>query len=246
MTALSSAAQLKRIAHLISRFSSLPFAPPASVPGAVVESVIAEVRDATRLETYDFVDVVRPLDGIGWQVKSTMSKTPVTWKRAKIPAASEMIANSKMSPAGVQALGNAIIEFCNEHARQSLKDYGLKEIGYARLLVYEDLTAVYFEKNLVTSENPDLFSAKDFIWRWSSQKKTKKKEQLSALHGLHVPSGKKWWAWHGLGENQLHFSGERAWWPSPLDDDAVAVKFSLPSLVDRMSMQDFIELLDAE
>lgn len=242
MSIYSSAKEMERIAHLVSRYASLPFAPPGSVPGAVVESVIAEVRGATRLETYDFVDVVRPAEGVGWQVKSTAIATPVTWKRAKLPDKDTLIKASG-TPAGAQKLGDAIIDFCNEHARQSLKDYGLSEIGYARLLIKPDLKALYFERLLVTKASPQLFDPKAFTWRWSTPKVTKKKEQLSALHGHHAATGKKWWAWHGLGENQLHFSGENAWWPSTL---AHAVEFSLPSLVDRMSMQDFIELLDSD
>jgi hypothetical protein len=239
MTAIATPAQLERIAILVSRFSSLPFAPPASVPGAVVEAIIAEVRGATRLETYDFVDVVKPAEGIGWQVKSTMAKTPVTWKRAKLPFADDLIKGSKTS-SGVQKLGDTIMEFCNEHARQSLKDYGLSEIGYSRLVVNEDLSALYFERTLVTAKQPDLFSPKDFTWKWSEPKKTKAKEQLPALHGTYIPTGKKWWAWHGLGENQLHFSGEGTWWPQQSEH---AIKFSLPPLTDRMTMEDLIELL---
>lgn len=241
MTALSSQAQLERIAHLVTKFSSLPFAAPTSVPGAVVEAIVAEVRDAIRLETYDFVDVVRPQDGVGWQVKSTMATTPVTWKRAKIPNSAELIRASE-TPEGIQALGDAIIEFCNQHARRSMDDYRLTEIGYSRLIVNSDLTALYFERILVTKDSPNLFKAEEFSWKWSTQKKTKAKEQLSALHGTHTPSGKKWWAWHGLGENQLHFSGEGSWWPADLQN---AIKFTLPSIDSRMTMQDLIELLDA-
>lgn len=242
MSVLSSPNELKRIAHLVSRFSSLPFAAPDSVPGSVLEAILAEVRGATRLETYDFVDVVRPAEHIGWQVKSTKAKTPVTWKRAKIPNALALIDASK-SPKGAQVLGDAIINFCNEHARQSMRDYGLTEIGYARLVIRANLTAVYFEKIIATSKSPNLFDPREFTWRWSSPKQTRKKEQLSALHGHHVPSGNKWWAWHGLGENQLHFSGEGAWWPRDTNN---AIEFSLPSLVDRMSMQDLVDLIAAE
>lgn len=207
-----------------------------------MESIVAEVRNATRLETYDFVDVVRPAEGIGWQVKSTKASTPVTWKRAKLPNQVELIKASQTAT-GAQVLGNSIIEFCNAHARESLKEYGLSEIGYSRLLIRADLSATYFERILVTAKSPELFKASEFSWQWSIQKQSKKKEQLSALHGIHVKTGKKWWAWHGLGENQLHFSGETAWWPTA---ETNAITFTLPSLVDRMSMQDLIELLDTD
>lgn len=240
MSIFSSKAQLERIAKLVSSFTSLPFAPRDSVPGAVLMAVLADVRDAVTLETYDFVDVVRSQAGIGWQVKSTKSATPVTWKRAKIPNKDALIAASATAK-GAQDLGNAIIEFCNDHAVESMKLYGLDEIGIARLIVYPDLKATYYERSLVTKSNPHLFDPKQFTWKWSAEKKVKKKEQLSSLHGIHVPTGKKWWAWHGRGENQLHFSGEGAWWPK---DTTHAVNFSLPSLVDRLSMQDLIGLLD--
>jgi len=241
VTIYSSRSQLERIASLAIKFSMLPFAPSDSVPGAVMEAILAEVRDASVLRTYDFIDVLRANSGIGWQVKSTKAGTPVTWKRAKIPEQDRLINASRDSAVGAQQLGDAIIGFCNAHAVESLKQYGLDEIGYARLVVMSDGSAVYFERPLVSKQHPELFSPKDFVWSWSTAKRVTKKEQLSALHGRHVSSGRKWWAWHGLGENQLHFSGESEWWPTDLSH---AVKFSLPSASNRMSMQDLIELLE--
>lgn len=240
MTVFSTSAQLRRIATLASKFMALPFAND-SVPGAVLEAILAEVRDATVLKTYDFIDVVKAHQGIGWQVKSTLESTPVTWKRAKIPDKEALIAASRRSAKGVQQLGDAVIECCNKHAVESLNNYGLDQIGYARLLVRRGGKALYFERTLVTKAAPQLFDPKQFEWKWSKSKKALKKEQLSALHGIHVESGRKWWAWHGLGENQLHFSGETEWWPQ---DMAHAVEFTLPLALDRMSMQDLIELLD--
>lgn len=85
------------------------------------------------------------------------------------------------------------------------------------------------------------FSPSDFFWKWSIQKTTKKKEQLSALHGFKRDTGKKWWAWHGQGENQLHFSGESEWWPQ-LDKEH-SVSFRFPNPKERMSLEDFMALL---
>ena len=195
-------------------YGRLPFA-NENIPGAYVEAVIARVRDARVLATYDFVDVIDEKKKIGWQVKSTLSTTPVTWKRAKIPDALLLITASRAEGAGddeAQALGNAIIKFCNEHAIESMNKYELDAIGYARVYVkFNEI--VYFERELITKTQQQLFNPDDFSWRWSIEKKKGKKEQLSALHGKHKPTDTKWFAWHGLGENQLHFSGEKAWWP---------------------------------
>ena len=80
--------------------------------------VLAHVRGGRVLNTYDFVDVIRTEDGCGWQVKSTKATTPVTWKRAKIPDAVSLIEQSNRSAGGLQALGDAIMEFCNRHAQE--------------------------------------------------------------------------------------------------------------------------------
>ena len=66
-----------------------------------------------------------------------------------------------------------------------------------------------------------------------------KKEQLPAFHGVSKKTGKKVFAWHGKGENQLHFSGEKNWWPEvdrpPVEGvfnysaDNHAIAFKLPS-----------------
>ena len=52
---------------------------------------------------------------------------------------------SLKSEAARQELGNTIINFCNEHAQRSLADYGLQEIGYARLILHGDGKVTYFE-----------------------------------------------------------------------------------------------------
>lgn len=140
-------------------------------------------------------------------------------------------------------MGNAIIGFCNAHAKESIDTYGLDEIGYARLILFPDGAVRYFERLLCTRDDPIVFRPEEFRWRWSIQKEGKKKEQLSALHGIHQPTGEKWWAWHGLGENQLHFSGERAWWPAANAPQAISFRF--PSESEKVSIERLLELLEA-
>ena len=79
--------------------------------------------------------------------------------------------------------------------------------------MFDDNTAIYFERLICTKEKPVIFNRDDYIWRWSTPKKTTKKEQLPALHGIDKKTKRKAFAWHGRGENQLHFSGEKDWWP---------------------------------
>jgi hypothetical protein len=241
MSVYSEAVQLGKIRDILSSYVRLPFSGD-SIPGAIMEGLLAHVRGGQRLNTYDFVDVVDRQNKVGWQVKSTKAATPVTWKRAKIPNAEELVKDSRNSADGLQALGDAIIHFCNRHAQESLALYRINEIGYSRLILFDDKRVVYFERLLCTRERPQLFDPIDFSWRWSEPKKTKKKEQLSALHGIHRRSGEKWWAWHGLGENQLHFSGEGTWWPKK--EDTHSVTFTLPSDSDKLSVEAFLALLD--
>lgn len=238
----SSTAQLAHIQRVLCAYLRLPFATD-DIPGRFMEAVLAHVRQGVRLPTYDYIDVHQPTEHVGWSIKSTKAATPLTWKRAKIANKPELIAGSKKSDAGCQALGNAIIEFCNEHARQSLRNYSLEAIGYARLILFPDGTVRYFERSLCTRSEPNIFNSDDFEWRWSTQKEGGRKEQLSALHGFHKPSGQRWWAWHGLGENQLHFTGERAWWPK--EGAPHAISFRFPSSDQKLSLERLLELLDA-
>jgi hypothetical protein len=233
----SSPEQLERIAAALRGYLRLPFASD-SIPGAFVETVLATMRDAKVLSTYDFVDVVDPDQKIGWQVKSTKAETPVTWKRAKIPDAIELMRQSQLSERGCRALGDAIIAFCNQHARSSMEEYGLSAIGYARVIITRD-HIVYFERELVTTSEPQLFNPHDFVWKWSNPKVTKKKEQLPALHGTHKATGKKWWAWHGQGENQLHFSGERAWWPE--EGAAHRISIAIPHEEEKIDFEAWVK-----
>jgi hypothetical protein len=236
----SSPEQLSKLADVLSKYIRLPFS-TETIPGAVLEGALAFVRDAEVLKTYDFVDMINRKSRVGWQIKSTKADTPVTWKRAKIPNQEELTKNSFNSEEARQILGNTIIEFCNEHAEASLKLYDLSEIGYSRLIIFNSGRVLYFEKLLCTKENPQIFNPNDFEWHWSTAKKTVKKEQLPAFHAYHKESGKKWFAWHGLGENQLHFSGEKNWWLNA--DDSHAVAFDFPKADERIELEKFIELL---
>lgn len=241
MTVFSTPEQLKEITKILSRYIRLPFS-VETIPGSIMEAVLGHVKNAEVLNTYDFVDVIDRKNKVGWQVKSTKASTPVTWKRAKISNSFQLIEASKTGDAELQALGTAIIDFCNSHAHESLQKFDLKEIGYCRLIVFPNGEVTYFERKLCDRENPDIFKAQDFAWSWSKQKTTTKKEQLSALHGTHLPTNKKWWAWHGLGENQLHFSGEGNWWPQ--SDNPQAASFRFPSEEQRLSLTDFMALLE--
>jgi hypothetical protein len=241
---LSTGRELERIAKAVAAYCYLPFATD-SVPGAYVEAAVANVRGGKVLRTYDFVDVVAVERRIGWQVKSTKQSTPVTWKRAKIPGAPELIAASRDTDErareeGLQALGDAIIGFCNLHAVESLEKYDLDEIGFSRVLVRPS-EIVYYERELLSRERPQIFDPADFKWQWSIQKTGKKKEQLSALHGKH--GSDKWFAWHGLGENQLHFSGEHHWWPSTSSSHQFSLP--LPPPHERLDFAEFGELIDS-
>jgi hypothetical protein len=238
----SSPEQLRKIALILSRYICLPVSTDV-IPGAFMEAVLAHVRGAERLSTYDYVDVYHPVEKVGWSIKSTKASSPVTWKRAKLPDQVALIEASNKSEAGMRALGAAIIDFCNAHAAISMNRYGLDEIGYSRLIVHKSGDVTYFERKLCDRENPKIFEPEDFEWNWSKPKKTVKKEQLSALHGRHKQTGEKWWAWHGLGENQLHFSGDSGWWPA--EDSPHAICFKLPADEEKISFDRLTDILEA-
>jgi hypothetical protein len=242
MSIFSSPESLKKIENILTRYLRLPFS-SETIPGAIMEAVLSNVRGGKVLNTYDFVDVVCTGEKCGWQIKSTKESTPVTWKRAKIPNALQLIKDSNQSADGLQRLGDTIIDFCNEHAAESMKLYGLDQIGYARLIVHKDETITYFEKLLCNISSPQIFNPSDFQWKWSKPKKTQAKEQLQALHGVHKATNKKWWAWHGLGENQLHFSGESIWW-STEQKPKHSFKFQKPSQADKLSLESFLQMLE--
>lgn len=95
---------------------------------------------------------------------------------------------------------------------------------------------------LCSDQQPDIFNPADFVWQWSTKREGGRKEQLSALHGFHRATGQRWWAWHGHGENQLHFTGERAWWPDAQDPHAMSFRF--PAEDDKVSLEKLTELLE--
>jgi hypothetical protein len=237
----SESSELKKIARIIQLYTRLPVSDEV-IPGAFLESAIAHVRGATVLRTYDYVDVFHAAEQVGWSIKSTKEDTPITWKRAKLENKRALIEASHGSLGALQNLGNTIIDFCNQHAQQSIEKYHLREIGYARLILFPDRRAAYFERRLCTHEEPRIFDPAEFRWSWSVEKNTKAKEQLSALHGWHIPTNKRWWAWHGLGENQLHFTGERNWWP--LETDPHAIRFALPSSERKLSFDKLLDMLE--
>lgn len=240
MSVYSTPEQLANMRDILSNFVRMPFS-QGNIPGSLVESVFAHVRGGSVLNTYDFVDVVHADLRCGWQVKSTKETTPVTWKRAKIENSAELIRKSYQSTDDLQALGDTIINFCNEHAHASMEKYGLNEIGYARLIIHKDRRVTYFERLLCSQDDPLVFNPRDFVWEWSEPKITRTKEQLPALHGTNIRSEEKWWAWHGRGENQLHFSGESVWWPP--ENSPNMVSFELPREEDRLSFEQLNELL---
>ena len=161
---LSSRVELESICSAVRTCLRLPFFDQgANVPGALLEAVIGEVRESEVLATYDFVDVIRREAKVGWQVKSTKDTTPVTWKRAKIPDRDRMIHESEGSPTGLQALGDAILTFCNDHARESLERYGLDAIGFSRLVRSEN-AIFYYERELCNQDDHRVFAPEDFEW----------------------------------------------------------------------------------
>jgi hypothetical protein len=228
----------------------IPYFQDDTIPGKIMEKIVSLVRGGEQLGTYDYVDVCIN-NKIGWQIKSTKQETPLTWKRAKIAGSAKLIEDSWKSAQAAQLLGDKIIEFCNESAAHSLEKYKLSEIGYLRLIMHPDGTATYFERLVSSRAKPDVFNKKDYSWEWSEQRKTGTKEQLAALKAIHKTTNKKVFAWHGQGENQLHFSGERAWWPQidaptrtgeiKFSNDNHAVRFKLPNAkVSWSSLTDFL------
>jgi hypothetical protein len=240
----STPQELDRIQHILTTLLKLPLT-DETISGDLMERVFAHVRDANALKTYDFVDVIDPTKRLGWQVKSTMSSTPVTWIRGKIPQRDYMISKSEESAEALKALGDAIISYCNHHIWETgFEKYNLDHIGYVRLIVFPDGKIRYFERHLCSRDTPLLFNADSYRWKWSAQKNTKVKEQLSALHGYFCNHDNsetvKHWAWHGRGENQLHFSGESEWWPNT--EDSHARDFTFPSQ-GKLSFDDLVNLL---
>jgi hypothetical protein len=251
MTTYSTKEQLASIAHYLTAYMKIPFFQDDTIPGKIMEKILSLVHGGKQLGTYDYVDVY--INGkIGWQVKSTKSKTPMTWNRAKIANSKELIIESENGEDGANKLGSAIIDFCNQHVKESLEKFNLEEIVLSRLIMFDDNTAIYYERLLSTQKNPEIFDKDDYVWSWSKPKKVVKKEQLHALHGIHKKTGHKNFSWHGKGENQLHFSGEKNWWPeitrpTKIGDicyssDGHAISFKLPT--EKVSWDDMVCFLN--
>jgi hypothetical protein len=236
----SSGSEMEMIARIIQLYTRLPVSAEV-IPGAFLEAALAHVKKAEVLSTYDYIDVRHVKKRVGWSIKSTKHDTPITWMRAKIENKQALIAESRGSPQALQSLGDSLIKLCNDRALKSITKYTLDEIGYARLVLFPERKARYFERPLCTRESPNIFDPAEFTWTWSVEKKTKGKEQLSALHGQHRGTGERWWAWHGLGENQLHFTGERYWWPK---SDDHAISFDLPPAEKKLSFEALLEILE--
>lgn len=233
--------QLAQIGLVLACYLRLPVSTDV-IPGAFLESVLAHVRGGQVLRTYDFVDVIHPGDRVGWSIKSTKAGSPLTWKRVKIPNKNALIREAQRSQKGAQALGDAILAFCNDHARHSLGRYDLDAIGYARLIASPGGDVRYFERLLCTRDSPEIFDLSDFTWGWSPPKRTRGKEQLPAFCGTHRETGDKWWAWHGQSENQLHFSKETEWWPEA--DAPHTITFPFPSEGKKLTFARLQALLD--
>ena len=220
---------MEQLIRKIQTYSRLPYIQD-SIPGSILEAILADHYGITNLNTYDFVDDIDSKNKLGYQVKSTKESTPITWKRAKIPNKKYLIEQSFLDAKSIQTLGDKIIDYCNENALASIKKYKLEKINYARLIVFSDNTGAYFEKEIWSQNKPYLFDKNQFKWIWSKKRINNKKEQLPALNGIHIETGEKWFAWHGQGENQLHFCAERLWWPNNL------VRF--PLFVNSISLDD--------
>lgn len=241
MPLYSTPAQLQEISDLVRNFLRLPFG-FRSVPGNLLEALVEITKGSgtERLRTYDFVDVINRKEKIGWQVKSLDADTPVTWIRGKLSSKQSLITASFESEEARQALGDAILNYCNDHAKASLDKYQLEQIGYVRLINYGTQFR-YFERALISAKNPILFNPEEYTWLWSEPKVTKKKEQLPAFHGTHIKTGIKHFAWHGQGENQLHFSGERTWWPAA--SYSYSKEFLAPTEGELVSLETLAEWL---
>lgn len=236
----STPAQLVKLQQIIINFLRLPFSADA-IPGSLLEAALAYIHNAEVLHTYDFVDVLDKEQKIGWQVKATKSTTPVTWLRAKIPNAWNLIDESKQSIEGRKHLGDSIIDFCNAKAIDSLNKYQLEQIGYARLILFPNNQILYFEKQLINQNSKHLFNPDDYEWHWTIPKNAQKKEQLTAFCGIHKVTNVKHFAWHGLGENQLHFSGENVWWPAT--ENTKRITFNAPTNNQKVDFETIAEWL---
>ena len=236
---LSSTQQMEELQKFVNAYWLLPemFRSPY-ISGAFVERALAEVRGGKALPTYDFIDVLCDDGKTGFQVKATKGTTTITWMRAKIHHKQALIAASQRASEpehseGLQALGDAIIDFANEKISKSFRAYKkVENIHYARLKLLSGGRVEYTEAPLCTREKPVLFKKEDFTWAWRQERASETQslemedplettdienapqdidEVISSLQGTHIPTKERWWAWHGKSDNQLHFPGESKW-----------------------------------
>lgn len=215
--------ELKEISEYLYGYLKMPFSDDF-IPGEILEKIIAETKGAERLSTYDFADVIDLDLKLGWQVKSTKESSPLTWKRVNIENASDLINNSLTSESARQILGDKVLESCNNHALKSMENYKLKKIFLSRLIINNNGTITYYEKQLCSIKDPIIFRKEDFFWSWSKPNNQKGKKSLTFI-GYNKITGLKSFSWYGMGENQLHFNGEKDWWPNKSSNNVIKFKF---------------------
>jgi hypothetical protein len=191
-----------------------------------------------RLGRYDFIDVLSLGGRYGLQVKSGKIQSPLTWQRAKVRDSGGRREASKMFETAAQELGGQILDYINKHMQKDLDRHSVDEIGYARLVIHKK-RAFYFERHLISREDPLLFTPERFTWRWSEDRVTKsEKEQKGSLGGYDA-SGVRWFSWHS--ENQLHFDNERTWWPTEGDPHRIDFTLDQP----KIDFETLVTLLES-
>lgn len=219
-----------KIVGFLTTYTRIPFIEENAIPGNIMENAVSIARNGTQLPCYGFIDVIN--DNIGWQVKSSRKKSPLTWGQVKAPS------NLLQSKDAI-ALGNHLINSINESSIAAMEKFNLETIGYARLIVYPNNHAVYFEKELSNRTNPIIFNPKTYLWSWSNCTRKSNKETKPSLVGINTITGMREFSWHCLSGSQLHFDAEYQWWPKikiPKSEDDVifsskhhAISFMLPS-----------------
>ena len=257
MDSFSTPEQLERIKQTLCSYHMLPFS-GTRIPGDVLEGVLAHVRGGDLLGKYDFVDVLQRSEGVGWQVKSTRHRSPLTWMRADFRRRSELVAEADAERDEgrkrelVQALGDSVIEYANASIRDSFTKYGLQQVMFCHLVLMPENRAMYYEKLLAVEGEEELFRATDFMLSWREPRPGRANrnadpddpgaaEQLPSLRGRHVPTDQDWFAWYGRKGGQLHFLlEEKIWWPP--ESGAHRIDFDLPA--ERFKMDEAMDMLD--
>ena len=70
----STKKELDEIQKILGKYFKLPFV-TKTISGDIFECIISEIKDAKVLNTYDFVDVLKIENKVGWQAKSSLSTT---------------------------------------------------------------------------------------------------------------------------------------------------------------------------